>query len=164
MFAHHPGDNPARAKILDRTPCRNCQQLDRLCNWIANVAARLYSSEPVLHLRIRVQHVAVAQGTKNAHIEIRPGIAGHDYTELCTSKKGCSYRHQYGRSPVLNLTSATKVGLRRNTVHADLTLMAVAGYDERRVRAVLLLKTKSNPPCCGSGQQFARSPAPTSQS
>ena len=87
LFAHRPGDNPARAKILDRTPCRNCQQLDRLCNWIANVAARLYSSEPVLHLRIRVQHVAVAQGTKNAHIEIRPGIAGHDYTELCTSKR-----------------------------------------------------------------------------
>jgi len=26
-------------------------------------------------------------------------------------KKGCSYRHQYSRSSVLNLTSATKVGL-----------------------------------------------------
>jgi hypothetical protein len=86
LFAHHPSDNPARAKILDRTPCRNCQQLDRLCNWIANVTAWLYSSEPVLHLRIRVQHVAVAQGTKHAHIEIGPGIAGHDDTELCTSK------------------------------------------------------------------------------
>ena len=86
LFAHHPSDNPARAKILDRTPCRNCQQLDRLCNWIANVTAWLYSSEPVLHLRIRVQHAAVAQGT-NTHIEIRPGIAGHTYTELCTSKR-----------------------------------------------------------------------------
>ena len=66
LFAHHPGDNSARAKILDRTPCRNCQQLDRLCNWIANVTAWLYSSEPVLHLRIRLQHAAVAQGT-NTH-------------------------------------------------------------------------------------------------
>jgi hypothetical protein len=26
-------------------------------------------------------------------------------------KKGCSYRHQYSRSSVLNLTSATKIGL-----------------------------------------------------
>jgi hypothetical protein len=63
LFPHHPSDNTARTKILDRTPCRNCQQLDRLCNWIADVTAWLYSSEPVLHLRIRVQHAAVAQGT-----------------------------------------------------------------------------------------------------
>jgi hypothetical protein len=66
LFAHHPSDNPARAKILDRTPCSNCQQLDRMCNWIANVTAWPYSSEPVLHLRIRIQHAAVAQGT-NTH-------------------------------------------------------------------------------------------------
>jgi len=45
---------------LDRTPYRNCQQLDRLCNWIANVTAWLYSGKPVLHLRIRVQHAVVA--------------------------------------------------------------------------------------------------------
>jgi len=31
----------------------------------------------------------------------------------------------------------------------------VAGYDERRVRAVRLLKTESRPPC-GGGQQFGR--------
>jgi hypothetical protein len=63
LFAHHTSDNSARAKILDRTSCRNYQQLDRLCNWVANVTAWLYSSEPVLHLRIRIQHAAVAQGT-----------------------------------------------------------------------------------------------------
>jgi hypothetical protein len=50
----------ARTKILDRTPYRNCEQLDRLCNWIANVTAWLYSSKPILHLRIRVQHAAMA--------------------------------------------------------------------------------------------------------
>jgi hypothetical protein len=44
----------------------NGQQLDRLSNWILNITPRLYSSEPVLHLRIRVQHAAVAQGT-NTH-------------------------------------------------------------------------------------------------
>jgi hypothetical protein len=67
VFPHRPSNNTARTKILDRTPCRNCQQLDRLCDWIANVTAWLYSGEPVLHLRIRVQHAAVAQGT-NTHI------------------------------------------------------------------------------------------------
>jgi hypothetical protein len=52
--------------ILDWTPHRNCQQLDRLCNCIANFTAWLYSSKPVLHLRIRVQHAVVAQET-NTH-------------------------------------------------------------------------------------------------
>jgi len=66
LFPHRPSDNTARTKILDRTPCRNCQQLDRLCNWIANVTAWFHSSKPVLHLRIRVQHAVVAQGT-NTH-------------------------------------------------------------------------------------------------
>jgi hypothetical protein len=60
LFPHRPSDNTARTKILDRTPYRNCQQLDRLCNWIANVTAWLYSGKPVLHLRIRVQHAVVA--------------------------------------------------------------------------------------------------------
>jgi len=32
----------------------------------------------------------------------------------------------------------------------------VAEYDERRVRVVRLLKTKSSSPHCGSGQQFGR--------
>jgi hypothetical protein len=66
LFPHHRGDNTARAKILDRTTCRNCQQLNRLCNWVANVTDWPYSSEPVLHLHIRVQHAALAQGT-NGH-------------------------------------------------------------------------------------------------
>src|ERR1700722_2220939 len=63
LFPHCPGDNTARPKILDRAPHRDCQQLDRLCNCIANVTAWLYSSKPVLHLHIRVQHTVVAQGT-----------------------------------------------------------------------------------------------------
>jgi hypothetical protein len=63
LFSHCASDNTARTKILDRTPYRNCEQLDRLCNWIANVTAWLYSSKPILHLRIRVQHAAMAQGT-----------------------------------------------------------------------------------------------------
>src|SRR6202008_2247077 len=39
-----PCDDTARTKILDRTPYRNCQQPDRLCNCSANVTAWLYSS------------------------------------------------------------------------------------------------------------------------
>jgi hypothetical protein len=70
---HRPGDNTARTKILDRTSCRNRQQLDRLCDRISNVTAWLYSSEPVLHRRIRVQHAPVAQGT-NTH-KSRSGAA-----------------------------------------------------------------------------------------
>ena len=66
VFAHRLGDNTARTKILDRTPYRNYQQLDRLCHWIANSTAWLYSSKPVLHLRIRVQHAVVGQET-NTH-------------------------------------------------------------------------------------------------
>jgi len=84
LFLHHPSDNTARTKILDRTPRRNSQQLDRLCNWIAKVTAWLYSSEPVSHLRIRVQHAPVAQGTNTQ--KSRPGtatgIAGDAYTYL----------------------------------------------------------------------------------
>jgi hypothetical protein len=62
LFPHRASDNTARTKILDRTPCCNREQLDRLCNWIANVTAWLYSSKPILHLRLRVQHSAMAQG------------------------------------------------------------------------------------------------------
>ena len=75
-------------KILDRTTCRNCQQLDRLCNWIANVTAWLYSSEPVLHLRIRVQHAIVAQGTNTHKIEITRSAFGR----LGCSKPGAARR------------------------------------------------------------------------
>jgi hypothetical protein len=66
VFAHRPSDNTARTKILDRTPHRNYQQLDRLRHWIANGTAWLYSSKPVLHLRVRVEHAVVAQET-NTH-------------------------------------------------------------------------------------------------
>ena len=66
LFPHRASDNTARTKILDRTPYRNCEQLDRLCNWIANVTTWVYSSKAILHLRIRVQHAAMAQGT-NTH-------------------------------------------------------------------------------------------------
>ena len=61
LFPHRAGDNTARTKILGWTPRLNCQQLDRLRNWIANVTAWLYSSKPVLYLRIRDQHAVVAQ-------------------------------------------------------------------------------------------------------
>ena len=84
LFAHHPSDNPARAKILDRTPCRNCQQLDRLCNWIANVTAFQRTCFASAYTRS-----TCGRGSRNkhTHIEIRPGIAGPTYTELCTSKR-----------------------------------------------------------------------------
>ena len=82
LFPHHPSDNPARAKILDRTPCRNSQQLDRVCNWTANVTAWLYSREPVLHRRIRVQHAIVAQGTntRKSRSGAATEIAGRAYS------------------------------------------------------------------------------------
>jgi hypothetical protein len=66
LFPYRPSFNTGRTKILDRTPYRDCQQLHRLCNWIQNFTAWLYSRKPVLHLRICVQYAVVAQGT-NAH-------------------------------------------------------------------------------------------------
>ena len=66
MSPHRAGDNTARTKILDWAPYRNCEQLDRLRNWIANVTVWLYSSKPVLCLRIRDQPPVVAQKA-NAH-------------------------------------------------------------------------------------------------
>jgi hypothetical protein len=89
VSSHRPSDNTARTKILDRTACRNPQQLDRLCNRISNVTAWFHSSEPVLHLRIRVQHAPVAQGT-NPH-KSRSGTAtGIAVTpiHICESQKG----------------------------------------------------------------------------
>jgi hypothetical protein len=67
---HCLGDDTACTKILDWTPRRNFQQFDRVCNWFANVTTWLYSSEPVLHLRVRVQHATVAQRTNRHKIEI----------------------------------------------------------------------------------------------
>jgi hypothetical protein len=64
-------DNTARAQILDRTPYRNCQQLDRLCNCIANITAWLYSSKPVMHRHIRVQHRSWLKSQLHTQIEIR---------------------------------------------------------------------------------------------
>ena len=95
LFPHHPSDNPARAKILGRTSCRNCQQLDRLCNRIADVAAWLYSSEPVLHLRIRVQHATVAQGanTHKSRSGAATGIAGDAHSYFRASKSTAIVTH-----------------------------------------------------------------------
>lgn len=81
MSPHCPGDNTACTKILDWTPCRNFQQFDRVCNWFANVTTWLYSSEPVLHLCIRVQHATVAQRTNRHKIEI---------TRSAFERLGCS--------------------------------------------------------------------------
>lgn len=61
LFSHRAGNNTARKKILGWTPRRNCQQLDRLRDRNANLAAWLYSSKPVLCMRIRDQHSGVAQ-------------------------------------------------------------------------------------------------------
>ena len=68
-----PSDNTTRAKILDRTSYRNRQQLSLLCDRIARITTSLYLSKPVLHLRICVQHVVVAQEAKrHTQTEISP--------------------------------------------------------------------------------------------
>jgi hypothetical protein len=107
LFPYRPSDGTARTKILDRPPCRNCQQLDRLCHWIENVTAWLYSSEHVLHLRIRVQHAALAQGT-NAQNEIGRSSANHwsHLFMIVRLKKGYCVTNT-----ALKLVSATKIGL-----------------------------------------------------
>ena len=63
MLSHRVGDNPRRTKIVDRAPCFNCQLLDRLCHWIANVTVWPHSGKPVLRLCIRVQHPVLARST-----------------------------------------------------------------------------------------------------
>jgi hypothetical protein len=110
LFSHRPGDNTARTKILDWTPCRNSQQLDRLCNWIANVTAWLYSREPVLHRRIRVQHAIVAQGTntRKSRSGAATEIADRTYPYWCASKRAAIVTQQIIN---LKLTSATKIEL-----------------------------------------------------
>ena len=93
LFPHRPSDNTARTKILDRTPCGNSQQPDRLCSWIAKVTAWLYSREPVLHRRIRVQHAIVAQGTNTR--KSRSGSRRNRWSYLpmmACLRKGC-HRH-----------------------------------------------------------------------
>ena len=107
MSPHCPSDNTACTKILDWTPCRNFKQFDRMCNWFANVTTRLYSSEPVLHLCIRVQHATVAQRTNRHKIEItrsaferlgcsKPGAARRT-AEAASSSKGRAARRPYSR-------------------------------------------------------------------
>ena len=46
---------------MDRAPGCNCQLLDRLCHWIANVTVWPHSGKSVLRLCIRVQHPYLAQ-------------------------------------------------------------------------------------------------------
>lgn len=62
MFSHDPGDNTSRTQILDGARCLEHKLSGRLRDWIANIPARLYSREPVLHLHVRFQHPIVAQG------------------------------------------------------------------------------------------------------
>jgi hypothetical protein len=91
---HRPSHNTARTKILDRTPYRNRQQLDRLCHCIANITAWLYSRKPVLHLRIRVQHAVVAQET-NTHKSRSDAATGEWFGRGRRSAEPCyatSYR------------------------------------------------------------------------
>jgi hypothetical protein len=96
LFPHHRSHNIARTKILDRAFYRNCQQLDRVCHCVANVTVGLYSREPVLRLRICVQHAVVAErtntqesqgGTVRTHLRI-PGISdGANGWEVSTSTR-----------------------------------------------------------------------------
>jgi hypothetical protein len=46
---------------------------------------------------------------KHRHIEIRPGVADHTYTELCTSQRAAPIVATTVKSSVLNLASATKI-------------------------------------------------------
>jgi hypothetical protein len=66
LCPHRPSDHTARTKILDRSPCRSVQQLDRLCDCIANVTAWPYSRKPDLHLHICIEDAVVALRT-NTH-------------------------------------------------------------------------------------------------
>jgi hypothetical protein len=137
---HRPGNNSARPKILDRTACRNCQQLDRLHNRISNVTAWLYSSEPVLHLRIRAQHAALAQGT-NTHKSrsgAATGIAGDAHSYFRASKSTAIVTHS--RPSVLKLTSATRPDFPRNTMRAELALMALARESNRYLLIRMIAK------------------------
>jgi hypothetical protein len=110
LFSHRPGDNTARTKILDWTPCRNSQQLDRLCNWIANVTAWLYSREPVcigvyaFSMRSWLKERTHANRDQGAATE----IADRTYPYWCASKRAAIVTQQIIN---LKLTSATKIEL-----------------------------------------------------
>jgi hypothetical protein len=64
LCPHGPSHHTARTKILERSPYRNVQQLDCLCDCIANVTAWPYSLKRDLHLHICVEHAVVAPRTK----------------------------------------------------------------------------------------------------
>ncbi len=125
LFPHCAGDNTARTKILDWTPYRNRQQLDCLCNWIANAAAWPYSGKPVLHLRMRS---ACGRGSRSKHerIEIirRRRIVGRSRTLRC------NYLHRAAAQPrcfVLkaNMGRSTRTGsqLTKGLPHRHFTLV-----------------------------------------
>jgi hypothetical protein len=61
VFSHYRSYSASRTKIVDGAHCLKHELPDRLCNWIANIAVRVYSSEPVLHLHVRVQHPIMDQ-------------------------------------------------------------------------------------------------------
>lgn len=61
VFPHHLGDNTPRAQILDWSRCSKHELSDRLCNRIADIPVRLYPGEPVLHLRVLLQHSIMAE-------------------------------------------------------------------------------------------------------
>lgn len=148
MSPHHPSDNTARTKILDRTPYRNCEQLDRLCNCIANVTARLYSSKPVLHLHIRVQHAVVAQKT-NTH-KPRSGAAtawrirrGRPSDEPCYAssyRRRCSHRRRPSlkpkcREPLSDRSRAPKRGLYHEDAFRRLSSPRLISFEAHLPRA-----------------------------
>jgi hypothetical protein len=66
LLSHHIGDCPRRSEIVDGTSDSNCQQHDRLRNWLSHVSVWLYSSKPDLHLCIRIQHPVLGQEDSHA--------------------------------------------------------------------------------------------------
>ena len=66
LLSHHIGDCPCQSEIVDGTSNINCQQHDRLRNRLSHISVRLYSSEPDLHLCIRIQHPVLGQEDSHA--------------------------------------------------------------------------------------------------
>jgi hypothetical protein len=54
LLSHHIGGRARGTEIVDRTLNFNCQQLDRLRDWLPHISVWLYSSERDLHLCVHV--------------------------------------------------------------------------------------------------------------
>lgn len=83
LLSHHIGDRPRRTEIMDGTSNINCQQLDRLRNWLSNFSVWLHSSKPDLHLCIRVEHPILAQENSHATDQEPPQLWGFGPKQPC---------------------------------------------------------------------------------